>query len=465
MTARPPKMRDARETLERLQRGGNIASEPRRTDMSWKQERAFERLENWEENERLRESAREWAKDLVKGPQTARELLSDPYLFRLLLTDIEKAGLVGEKRNALAIYIIATSRFLEEPMTAYIKGGSSGGKNTVAKKVLKFFPADAVVAGSSVSEHAIDYAGPNRLAHKIVYIDEQTGLTHPLRQLISEGRRVRLTSEIENGVRVMKEHVTQGPVACITTTTKNALAIDDENRNFSLYIDESYEQTRAIAKAQAATQREPLLPERLRLWHEVQRLIAKQRNVPIQVPPWFVDVVDKILPYGDLRIRRYWPSFLQSCRTVARIRAAAWSDRNLDEITVSFDDFATASSTFDKIIGDSLTRSGGDAEMAIGDLVERLSERNHNGVRASDLVGEPGIRSLDQAYRALRRAKDAGAIFVINARDRNNEKRYARSPQARFIGPPEFIVGKLGLKISGSYVHPGTGMRVAYGKE
>jgi hypothetical protein len=463
--AQPPKMRDARKALERLQQRGDIASKPRRTVMTMKQEEAFQRLQNWEENQRLRQAGDAAAEYLVKGPQTARELLSDPDLFTFLLADFKKAGLVGEKQNALAAYIVATSRVLEEPMNAVIKGGSSGGKNFLAKTVLKFFPADAIVAGSSVSEHAIDYAGPNRLAHKIVYIDEQTGLTHPLRQLISEGRLVRLTSEMVEGVRVMQEHVTQGPVACITTTTKNALAIDDENRNFSLFIDEGYEQTRAIAKAQATTQREPLPPERLLLWHEVQRLIVRQRNVPILMPPWFVDIAEKILPYGDLRIRRYWANFLQSCRTVARIRAAAWSHRNLDEITVSFDDFATANCTFDKIIGDSLTRSGGDAEMGIGDLVERLSERNHNGVSASDLVGEPGIRSLDQAYRALRRAKEAHTIFVINEPDKNNEKRYMRSPAARFIGTPEFIVRKLGLKISGSYVHPGTGKRVAYGKD
>ncbi|HLX69904.1 MAG TPA: hypothetical protein VKV04_09790 [Verrucomicrobiae bacterium] len=432
--------------------------------MTKKQEEAFERLQNWQEIERLRGVGAAAAEYLVKGPQTAHALLYDPYLFTLLLADIGKAGLVGEKRNALAIYLAATSRFLETPLNAIIKGGSSGGKNFLAKTVLKFFPADAVVAGSSMSAHAIDYAGPNRLAHKIVYIDEQAGLTHPLRQLMSEGRLVRLTSAMVNGVRVMQEHVTQGPVAGITTTTKNALAIDDENRNFSVFIDESYEQTKAIARAQAVTQREPLSQVRLGLWHEVQRLIAKQRSVPIHTPPWFVDIVDKILPYGDLRIRRYWPSFILSCKTVARIRAAAWSKQD-DEITVSFDDFATANCIFDKVVGDSLTRSGGDAEMAIGDLVERLSERNHNGVRASDLIGEPGIRSLDQAYRALRRAKDAGAIFIINDRDRNNEKRYARSPEARFIGTPEFIVTKLGLKISGKYVHPGTGDRIAYGKD
>ena len=432
--------------------------------MTMKQERAFERLQNRDETERLRQVGSAAAERLVEGPQTACELLHDPYLFCMLGEDIGKAGLVGEGQNALGIFIVGTSRFFDKPLSAIIKGGSSGGKNCLVKTVMKFFPADAIVAGSSISAHAIDYAGPNRLAHKIVYIDEQTGLTHPLRQLISEGRQVRWTSVMVDGVREMQERVTQGPVACLTTTTENALAIDDESRNFSLFIDESYEQTRRIARAQAMTPRQTLSPQRLALWHEVQRLIAKQRNVPIHTPPWFVDIVDKILPYGDLRIRRYWPSFLQSCKTVTRIRAAAWSKQD-DELTVSFDDFATATCIFDKIIGDSLTRSGGDAEMAIGDLVERLSERHHNGVTAGMLVGEAGIRSLDQAYRALRRAKDAGAIFVISEPDRNNEKRYARSPAATFIGRPELIVGKLGLKISGRYVHPGTGMRVEYGKD
>jgi hypothetical protein len=272
---------------------------------------------------------------------------------------------------------------------------------------------------------------------------------------------------MDNGHRVMKELVTEGPVACITTTTENALSIDDESRNLSVWINETYAQTQAIAKAQAATQREPLLPQRLRLWHEVQHLVAKNQDISIQTQPWFVDLAEKILPYGDLRIRRYWPAFIEACKVVALIRAAAWQEleEEEDETTVSFDDFATAVCIFDRIIGDSLTRSGGDAEMAIGDLVERLSAGwNRNGVTASDLVGQQGIRSLDQAYRALRRARDAGAIYIVNERERNNEKRFARSPAATFLGTPEAIVGKLGLKISGSYTHPISGKRIAYGK-
>lgn len=260
----------------------------------------------------------------------------------------------------------------------------------------------------------------------------------------------------------MKEQVTQGPVACITTTTQAALAIDDESRNLSVWMDESFKQTQEIAKAHVARQREPLPPERLQQWHLVQHIIA-DRRVSIDTPPWFEEMAEKILPYGDLRIRRYWPSFVEACKVVALIRVARWSEIDDEECTVSFEDFATAICIFDRIIGESLTRSGGDAEMAIGDLVERLSGGTHGGVTASDLVGQQGIRSLDQAYRALRRARQAGTVYIVNERERNNEKRYARSPVATFLCTPEYAVNKLCLKIAGTYIHPISGKRIAYG--
>ena len=282
-------------------------------------------------------------------------------------------------------------------------------------------------------------------------------------KLISEGRQIRWSTQIEKGGhRVMKEHVTKGPVACITTTTQNALEIDDESRNLSVWIDESHRQTQEIAKAYVTTQLEPLSQARLEQWHLLQHLVAERREMEIRTPPWFVDVVDKVLPYGDLRIRRYWPAFVEACKVIALIRAAAF--RNIEEeTTVTFDQFATAVCIFDRVIGDSLTRAGGDAETAIGELVERLSGGHGAGVSAADLVGQQGVRSLDQAYRALRRARDAGAVFIVNEHERNNEKRYARSPAATFLGAPELIVSKLGLRIAGRYIHPITGRRVPYG--
>jgi hypothetical protein len=419
-----------------------------------------ERLERWQENQPFVQMGQE-AFRRSTDPESAPELLHDPDLFPLLLADIGKAGRVRERRNALATYIIATSRLREKPLNEIIKGTSSSGKNHLAKTVLKFLPDGEVVSGSNMTAHAVDYAGTNRLAHKVIYIDEQVGRNHPLRQLISEGRQIRWSTQMEGGRRVMKEHVTKGPVACITTTTQNALAIDDESRNLSVWIDESHRQTQEIAKAHVTTQLEPLSETRLHQWHVLQHLVAERREMVIHTPPWFMDVADKVLPYGDLRIRRYWPAFVEACKVVALIRAAAWRQIE-EETTVTFNQFATAVCIFDRLIGDSLTRAGGDAETAIGELVERLSGGHGAGVSAADLVGQQGVRSLDQAYRALRRARDAGAVFILNEHERNNEKRYARSPAATFLGPPELIVRKIGLKISGRYVHPINGRRVPY---
>lgn len=431
--------------------------------MKTKQERAAERLEEFRNNA--------VASPSLEGPQTARELLMDRDFYPMLGADIAKAGLVKERRNALATYLVATSRLREKPLNEILKGASSSGKNHLAKTVLKFLPDGEVMSASSMTARALDYAGSNRLSHKVVYIDELVGVSHPLRQLISEGRLIRLVTTMENGVRVMKEQVTQGPVACITTTTQNALAIDDESRNLSVWIDETYVQTQEILKAYVSV-REPLSPKRLALWHNVQHLIADQKDVVINTPPFFVDITTKILPYGDLRMRRYWPAFVEACKIIALIRAAAWPQPG-NAVTVSFEDFATALCIFDRLIAYSLTRSGGDLELATADLVDRLSggllERSSGrkdlGIVASDLIGQAGIRSLDQAYRALRRARDAGAVYIVNLHDhKNNEKRYARSPESTFLGSPDYVVKKLGLRISGTYVHPITGHRKAYGQ-
>jgi hypothetical protein len=101
-----------------------------------KQERAARRLQEWEANDRRARAADEAAKRWLEDPKSARELLLDPELFPKLVADIAKAGLVGEKGNALATYIVATSRIREKPLNEIVKGKSSGGKNFLAKTVL-----------------------------------------------------------------------------------------------------------------------------------------------------------------------------------------------------------------------------------------------------------------------------------------------------------------------------------------
>ena len=88
-----------------------------------------------------------------------------------------------------------------------------------------------------------------------------------------------------------------------------------EARHLSLWMDESPGQTKRIARAYAVDEKEPLTAEMKTVWIEVQQLIKERKNLPIELPAWFERLVD-LIPTADVRIRRYWPAFVEACKTV-----------------------------------------------------------------------------------------------------------------------------------------------------
>ena len=50
------------------------------------------------------------------------ELAQEPRILDRMADDLERAGLVGEKRAAKLIYLLLTSRFLDRPLCVVIKG-------------------------------------------------------------------------------------------------------------------------------------------------------------------------------------------------------------------------------------------------------------------------------------------------------------------------------------------------------
>jgi len=70
----------------------------------------------------------------------AMRLLRSAQFFRLYLNAVARAGLVGEEKNALVLFLVGISRLLSHPVNLFIKGTSSSGKNFLAKTVLKIFP-------------------------------------------------------------------------------------------------------------------------------------------------------------------------------------------------------------------------------------------------------------------------------------------------------------------------------------
>jgi hypothetical protein len=115
----------------------------------------------------------------------------------------------------------------------------------------------------------------------VIYVQEQNeaaGAIDPIRQIISEGKLIRIIPKYKGGKLVTKEYVARGPVAAISTTTRNRLKIDDETRHISIWVDESSEQTRQIAKSYTADNKGLSRKER-RTWHMVQRLLEEKAGL------------------------------------------------------------------------------------------------------------------------------------------------------------------------------------------
>ena len=397
----------------------------------------------------------------------ALELLRSPHFFTHLRQALTKAGLVGEQRNAIVLFVAAVSRLLPKPLNLFVKGHSSAGKNFLARTVLRFMPPSAVFELSSATAAAWHYAGKN-LMHKIVYVQEMaehTGTTHATRLLISEDKLVRMVTRFKDGKRVTERRVTKGPVACISTSTQEWLQFDDESRRVSIWIDESREQTARIARATLSGS-PGLSPQELKAWHDVQRLLAARAQVPVELPSWFPGISEHFST-ADIRVRRYVPAFLSALNTVCVIRSFRRPETEVLErgkLVVRFSDLAVTALIFEPAFTKSLRAVGGsDADTL--EAIERILSRNRGKpVSASALSAELG-NPLDKAYALLRRGEGRGTIRRANKAERNNKKYFVPAERSRFLPDPGAIFQTLDGFERVRFVHPITGEQITYTRQ
>jgi hypothetical protein len=395
----------------------------------------------------------------------ARKLLRSARFFNEFLLAIKKVGLVGEEPNALVLYIVVTSRLLRRPLNAFVKGRSSSGKNWLVRCILHLLSHRAVAEITSASDMAWNYSRQD-FCHKVVYLQERNdaaGTVHPVRLLISEGKLVRIVPRWSHGKIVTKRHVARGPVASISTTTKNRLEIDDETRHISLWVDESAQQTRKIVKTYTKAP-ERLTRDELRAWRAVQRVLEERIEAEISFPHWFEEVADRLF-VGDLRVRRYYPAFVDACRTVCLIRSFQTHRKRSKHgrLKVDFADFAITAVIFDPVFVESLHLNRGSGEDTRR-LVDDISARKKRPVDAKDIARKLGI-SMDKAYAKLRYAAQVGAIRQVNKPQKSNRKAYLAIPRPRFVPDPKKLFQELKDLKAVRFVHPLTGKWVTYQHE
>jgi DNA primase len=187
--------------------------------------------------------------------EAALALLRDPRLLDRILSDFDRAGLVGEETNKLVGYLAALSRKLETPLAVIVQSASAAGKTALMDAVLAFVPPEERIQYSAVTGQALFYLAETDLRHKVLAIVEEAGAeraSYALKLLQSEGELTIASTgkDPKTGKLVTHGYRVEGPVMVFLTTT--AVELDEElvNRALVLTVDEDRDQTRAIHAAQ-----------------------------------------------------------------------------------------------------------------------------------------------------------------------------------------------------------------------
>jgi len=361
------------------------------------------------------------------------------------------------------VYIAAVSRLMERPLNVFVKGSSGSGKNFIVKTILRFIPESEVLEITSSSGAAWSYQGA-KLKNKVIYLQEEnaaSGNVSPTRLLISENKVIRQIAVKRGGRWITEQQVTEGPVACISTTTKNRLEVDDESRHVSLWVNETKEQTKQILDSMIEDANEGLPHAEIDILRSMQNFFRDRAKCPCEVPKWMKAVAAET-NIENLRARRYFQAFLDACKVVSLIRS--FCNRGEDfpgYLQLKFSDYAVTSIILSDAFSHSLSQAN-DEDIETRQWVEKLCAENQRPAQASDLARAQSL-SAHEAYQRLRDASEAGLVARANPSEKGNKKLYLPAPRPSFLPDPANIfrlIAKPDRKLS--FLHPVSGTEIIY---
>jgi hypothetical protein len=332
--------------------------------------------------------------------------------------DMDRLGVVGERRATQLIYLIVTSRLLERPLSAAVKGPSSAGKSHTSQSVLQFFPPDAYYALSAMSERALAYS-EEPLSHRVLVIYEAAGMSgefasYLMRSLLSEGRvRYETVEKTAEGLqaRLIER---QGPTGLIVTTTAVQLHPENETRLLSIPVDDTPEQTRRVLRAMA---REAVRPELdLGRWHALQGWLAAG-ECRVLVP--FSESLAEAIPPVAMRLRRDFGAILNLIRAHALLHRATRLVDGTGRVVATLADYAAIHALVSDIVADG---AGSTVKATVRETVEAvtrgLQDDGNKPVTVGHVAKLLGL-DLSAASRRVQEARAAG--YVINLEEKKGK--------------------------------------------
>ncbi len=257
--------------------------------------------------------------------QIGLSFLRSPDLFAQIVKDLETLGYVGENLNKQLLYICASSRKLDDPISILIISQSASGKSMLVDTVRMLMPESDVIAITSLSDQALNYIPDGGLMHKFLILGEAVHsevIEHQIREMLSGKELTRLvtTKDDKTGQLISKQVKTKVIVASVMSTTNYRINPENASRFFLINADESREQTRKIHEAQRNKysleryyEKKERIPEIIKKHKSAQRLL---RNIIIVNP--FAKYLD--FPDATMRTRRDNERFLDLIAGVCFLR-------------------------------------------------------------------------------------------------------------------------------------------------
>ena len=209
-------------------------------------------LEKYRLGEIAKQKVKQETKKIIteEEKQNAIAFLQTPDLMIRTNEMIGRSGMIGEESNRLLMYIIFTSRKREHPLHIISLGSSGTGKTYLQEKVSELIPTEDKVSGTSITDNALYYYGKHDLKHKLILIEDLTGvesMLYTLRELESKQRITKILAHKDaQGNTKTVSLIVEGPVSIAACTTQESIYEDNANRSFLIYLDESKEQDEKI---------------------------------------------------------------------------------------------------------------------------------------------------------------------------------------------------------------------------
>lgn len=321
----------------------------------------------------------------------ALEYLKSPNLIDRIAEDFEKSGMVGNRREALLVYLGSLSRLTDNPLGILIVSRSGAGKSFLQDMVSRFIPEENLLCMTRLTGQSLFYRGKDGLKRKCISIEEDIGMQdalYSIRTLLSSNKLSlhSLKTEQKTGRLEVHENSVEGPASVMVSTTDcSRFDFESINRFLQIQLDESPEQTTAIVEHQIKMSG----IEKLQFNMEKQLIQKRQQNMQRLLKP--LTVVNNLgigitYPTHILNTRREQKKFATLVEVIAllhqhtrEIKAERFNDQTIEYIEVVQSDidmaFELAKTTLIQSL-DELSPLGRDLLQCIVTFVEtKLAER------------------------------------------------------------------------------------------